>query len=488
MNVALVQFIFESNTFNPVPAELELFTQRGTWVVGEAAVRAWCAATDSQMAGSLAVLEAAGCETHPVFVTKCGTPAGRLSEACFAAIRDQICAGLRAALPVDGIILHLHGAACAVGEDDVEGNLLECVRRELGFSGRLVLSLDLHANVTRRMLTQADAITAYRTMPHTDFQATGERAARLMLDAGPTTRTMVKIAALIPPTDTHDASGRFAAILSEARQLERLPGVLDVSLFPVQPWLDVEEMGTSVVVTARPATVVQARAEELARHWFAQRADWQTGLLPWDKIIATLRRRGPRPWMLVDTADATTGGADGTSAEAVLRLWPHRNELPGEVLLWVVDPTACASALRGKPSLKLGIQRVAVIGEVIFKGEANFRARGRAYTGMEFSLGSTVVVAAGCLRIVISAGGALCADPAFYECVGLEPDKALAVQVKSFMGWRAGYDAPAEAGLAFDGPGSTSLNFARLPFTGSRRELFPLKPAPNEPITLWQSN
>src|ERR1019366_2952263 len=149
--IALAQFIFESNTFNSVPAALELFTQRGTWVVGEPAVRAWCATADSQMAGSLAVLDAAGCETHPVFVTKCGTPAGRLSEACFAAIRNQLCASLRAALPADVVIMHLHGAACALGEDDVEGALLEAVRRELGFDGRLVLSLDLHANITQRM-------------------------------------------------------------------------------------------------------------------------------------------------------------------------------------------------------------------------------------------------------------------------------------------------------------------------------------------------
>ena len=488
MKIALAQFIFESNTFNSVPAELELFTQRGTWVVGEPAVRAWCKTADSQMAGSLAVLDAAGCETHPVFVTKCGTPAGRLSAACFAAIRDQICASLRGALPADVVVLHLHGAACAVGEDDVEGAILESVRRDLGFAGRLVLSLDLHANITHRMLAHADAVTAYRTMPHTDFHATGERAARLALDSGPARRTLAKIAVLIPPTDTHDEIGRFAVILGEARHLEQLPGVLDVSVFPVQPWMDVEEMGTSIVVTARPDAAVRAPVEELARHWYAQRADWQTGLQPWEKIIATLRRRGPRPWMLVDTADATTGGAEGTSAEAVVRLWPLRHELPGEVLLWVVAPAARAAAERGTRSFPVGSQQAMVEGDVIFKGEANFRARGRAYTGMEFSLGPTVVVAAGCLRIVISDGGALCADPAFYESVGLAPDQALAVQVKSFMGWRAGYDAPAEVGLVFDGPGAASLNFARLPFTGPRRELFPLNPAPAEPISLWQSN
>jgi microcystin degradation protein MlrC len=209
--------------------------------------------------------------------------------------------------------------------------------------------------------------------------------------------------------------------------------------------------------------------------------------MTWEKILATLRERGDRPWVLVDTADATTAGADGRSAEAVARLWPVRDELPGEVLLWVVDPGARSAAHRGR-SVMLGTQRTPVSGQVVFSGEARFRARGRAYHGQEFSLGQTVVLAAGKLRIAISDAGALCADPAFYECMGLNPTTALAVHVKSMMAWRAGYDAPAECGLAFDGPGAASLNFARLPFTGARREMFPINPNPPQPLTLWQSN
>ena len=103
-------------------------------------------------------------------------------------------------------------------------------------------------------------------------------------------------------------------------------------------------------------------------------------------------------------------------------------------------------------------------------------------------MGWAVVLRAGQLHLVVSSQGALGADPAFYECVGLSPDTALAVQVKSLMGWRAGYGAPAEQGLAFDGPGTTSLNFPALGFTGARRELFPLQPSPSHPVTLWPSN
>ena len=489
MKVALAQFIFESNTFNPVAAGLEVFTRGGIWLTETAAVRAWCAGTDSQLAGSLAVLEGAGCETQPVWVAMCSTPAGRLSAECWQTIRSTFASCLRAALPADAIMLHLHGAVCAVGEDDVEGNLLELVRRELGFTGRLVVSLDLHANVTRRMLTHADAVTAYRTMPHLDFRVTGERAAALVLQPGGTVRTLVKVPVLIPPTDTDHTAGNFAAVLQSAREIETLPGMREVSLFPVQPWLDVAELGTSVVITSDAGFGAEAAlvARALADSWYAQRQQWRTGVRPWDEIRAALRTRASRPWILVDSADATTGGSSGASAEAIAQLWAGRNDWPGEVLLWVVDAAACAAAAKGARHLRLGLQEFAVEADVIHSGEGRYLARGRAYTGQKFSMGPAVVLRAGQLRIIVSSRAALGADPAFYECLGLQPETALAVHVKSLMGWRAGYDATANQALIFDGPGSTSLNFARLPYTGERRELFPITAAPTTPLTLWQS-
>lgn len=490
MKVVLAQFIFESNTFNPGEAGIELFTRGGTWLTEAAAIRAWCRGADSQLAGSLDALDAAGCATHPVWVAMCGTPAGRLSRACWQTLRETCATRLRAALPADAILLHLHGAACAVGEDDIEGALLALVREELGFTGRLVVSLDLHANVTRRMLRHADAVTAYRTMPHIDFRATGERAAHLVLRTGATQRTLAKVAALIPPTATHHATGPFAAMLERAREWETRPGILEVSLFPVQPWLDVAEMGTGVVVTARAdsAATAAAAARDLADAWYAQRADWPTGLLSWDEIRLRLQTRGARPWILVDTADATTGGSSGASAEAVRQLWEFRHALPGPVLLWVVDAAACAAAGEGARTLHFGTPACTFTGDLIFKGEGRYRARGSAYTGQEFSMGRAVVLRAGQLNLVVSSQGALGADPALYECVGLSPDTALAVQVKSMMGWRAGYGASAEQGLAFDGPGSTGLNFPTLGFTGARRELFPLQASPSHPVSLWPSN
>ena len=148
-------------------------------------------------------------------------------------------------------VVSAHGAAAADGEDDPEGYLLEKVRTDLGYRGRVVLSLDLHANFTRRMLRHADAVTAYRTFPHMDFTATGERAAHLALHPGPFTRAAAKVSALMPPTNSTHFEGHLCDLLTRAHELERRhEDVLDVCILPVQPWMDIDELGSSVVVTA----------------------------------------------------------------------------------------------------------------------------------------------------------------------------------------------------------------------------------------------
>ncbi len=486
MKVALAQFIFESNTFLSQQTELDIFQKGGMWLTSESDIRDWAAGVDSQLGGSLKILERAGCETIPVFVAVCNSPAGRLSAACFQEIRTAIKEGLAMAMPVDCVLLHLHGAACAVGEDDTEGNLVEMVREELGFRDRLVLSLDLHANITKRMVAHTDALTAFRTMPHRDLVETGQRAARLVLANQTLKSTVAKIAALIPPTDTNDLKGPFAEMMAKSRQLEETCGLADVSLFPVQPWLDVGELGSAVVITAKAEKAVNRLAGELGEQWYAQRHSWDNHLMDWDTIKEKLGRPGNKPWILVDTADATTGGSPGNSAEALKHLLPLKDNLPGETLLWVVDSATVKAAREGATTFTTGQPSVEWNAEVIFTGNVNFRARGKSYTNHAFRMGDTAVLKNGKLRLVACSRPSMIQDPALYECVGLNPDDALAVLVKSHKGWMASYQAEESRGLHFDGPGCTSLNFSRYPYKNKNLELFPLNKNPETPIEIWR--
>lgn len=480
MKIVVAQFLYEANTFSESWGELCLFREGGAWVEGEAAVRGWARGTRSQLRGSLERLEGAGAEAVPVFAAVCGSPAGRLRAEAYGVVREALLKGVAEAFPADGLLLHLHGAGCAEGVDDVEGDLLEAVRRELGFRGRVVVSLDLHANVTGRMVHYADALTAYRTMPHRDFFETGERAADLILESGPTQVELMKLSALMPPTDASDRWGALEGLLARARKLEELPGVLDVSLFPVQPWLDVEELGCAVTASFAPecvgaATSAETGMAELARGWWETREEWRDGLVDWAVIGAHLRKRHPEgPWVLVDAADATSGGSAGRSLEALRQLYGMREALPGNVLLWVVDADFASSAAVGEGDFSIGSPAVRFRGRVVRTGEGRYRMRGLTYTGQEFSMGRYAVVEAGSLGLVVCSLPALAPDPAFFEAAGLDPEGALAVLAKSHLGWMAGYGCERDRGLLFDGPGATSLNLASLHYEKAGARCYPV--------------
>ncbi len=290
---------------------------------------------------------------------------------------------------------------------------------------------------------------------------------------------------LFSPVDSTHFEGNLAAIIRSARQLEALDGVLDVCTLPVQPWMDIEEMGCALVVTATEAGVPVDALEQLGQEWYDQRHVWKDRLTRMSELLAALHHKREQPYILVDPADATSAGAPGNSAEMLRRLLPYKDELPGKVLLWVVDPGTVAAARSGATSFTTGEPAVHWNGRVSWTGVGNYVARGKAYTGQRFSMGEAPVIECGQIQLVACSLPAVTPEPAFYECVGLKPDEALAIMAKSMTGWMAAFDAGWERSFLFGGPGICSLNFAKIPFTGSGRRLYPVDPSLATPVEIW---
>lgn len=130
---------------------------------------------------------------------------------------DGIASRLRAALPVDGVFLSLHGAAIGTGEVDPDGVILERVRELVGPDVPVIATLDLHANVSRRMVDAASVLVAYRTNPHVDMHERGEESARLMREMLAGTKAAAGFVKLpmIPPSVTQNTkSGPYADIIA----------------------------------------------------------------------------------------------------------------------------------------------------------------------------------------------------------------------------------------------------------------------------------
>ena len=255
--------------------------------------------------------------------------------------------------PLDGLVLSLHGALAAVGTDAADLALLRAAREALGPRSPISLCLDLHANVTKALVSEVTSVIGYHTYPHVDVSTTGSRAADLLVDAvtekrKPVTR-LARKRALLLPAEGQLPEGPLGTLRAMADRLMTRAGVLDVSLFPVQPWLDVEELGLGVTVTTdNDPELAQRLAEDVADRVWTARDEFRVELTYPQVALARARQAKQRPVLLVESADSPTGGATGDSPAMVQALLSHATDL--RAYETVVDPqavTICQSAGEG---------------------------------------------------------------------------------------------------------------------------------------------
>ena len=174
MSIAIASILQEANTFSPVMTRYEDFTP----VFGPAVLERHRGKM-TEMGGFIEVLTKGRRQIAPVCAAWAIT-ANRLLQADFERLVNNFRSHLAAAGKPEGLLLAMHGAQTAEGVDDVEGHVLGCAREILGPDIPIVLTLDLHANVTRAMVERATAIVGYHTYPHIDMYEVGQKAAKML--------------------------------------------------------------------------------------------------------------------------------------------------------------------------------------------------------------------------------------------------------------------------------------------------------------------
>jgi microcystin degradation protein MlrC len=463
VRVALGNIVQESNSFTPVPGSWEHFPP-GHLLRGEEII-AHRAGTRTEVGGAIDVAREEGITLIPLLSATTSASAG----------------------PIDGVLLVLHGAMAAEGYEDATGEILRAARAAVGPQMPLVATLDLHANCTRQMVEYAGAIVGYHTAPHIDLYETGQRGMQLL--AGMVRGTARPVAALrrlpmiVPAENGRTTEGPYAEVMDRAIELMRRPDVLDVSAFSVQPWLDVEDVGCSVVVNAVSQGLADALADELADMFWERRARFDVSLAPAADTIARARASERGPFVLADSADAPSSGAPGDST-AVLRLLIDAH--PTHLCLHnVVDPVAVATMFDAGEGAELTLpigagsgvpfyRPIEVTGRVRRLSDGDFVNKGLGFQGVVFRRGRTVVFEIGRIALVVMERAVIQWDPELYRSVGLEPRDARIVIVKSPAAFRAAYEPLAAEVAVIDAPGVCSPNLRALPFVRARRPIYPL--------------
>ncbi len=472
----------ESNTFSPVKTHYEDFSP----VFGEAVLERHRGKL-TEMGGFIDILSEACVPIAPVAAAWAIT-AGRMIRADFDRLVSQIVEGLATARP-DCVLLALHGAQCVERQDDAEGYLLARVRAALGLRVPIVVTLDLHANVTRRMVESATAIAGYHTYPHIDMFETGQKAARLALRilGGEVQPTMVmrKIPMITNAENMQSTHGPFHRLVERAKGLEASGQAEAVSVFGVQPWLDIHEMGnTVVVVTNSKATAAKRHADALAGRFWKSREEFRVRLTPVDEAIRQALAMEGGPVVFAESSDSTGSGSPGDSTGVLIPLLAAKLEAPTAIFL--VDPEAVARAVEAgigaTITMKIGgkfdrhnSKPVKVTGNVRLISDGRWTARARGYnTGIETCMGRTVVFEVGQTRILIAERSAMTVDPELFRSHGIEPLYMKIVVVKSPNGFRAAYEPLAKAVFLVDTPGVSTANLATLPWKRVSRPIYPL--------------
>ena len=206
-------------------------------------------------------------ETSIVPLLACNAvSSGYIRSDVFGDLLGELLERLESHLPVDGVFLALHGAMVAEDEEDATGAVLAQARALVGDDIPIVASLDLHANVTNKMIAVSDGLIGYQTCPHVDLFETGAASMQLLLDIihGKVKPTIAhcQLPMIAPAEKSVTLDGPFREVMQYALEFESRPDVLSVSVFYVQPWLDLRDVGCSVVVITNSD---QQLAAEIAR-------------------------------------------------------------------------------------------------------------------------------------------------------------------------------------------------------------------------------
>ncbi len=410
------------------------------------------------------------------------TPGGTTTRVAYETLRDELLADLKAALPVDCVVLGLHGAMIADGYDDAEGDLLAHVRAIVGPDVPVGAELDPHGHLTDLKAQSADVIVFFKEYPHTDILERAYEAVDLTVAlAQKRIRPKKSIVALNMLSMFHTSREPMRSFVQRMQSLEGSDGVLSVSLIHGFPWGDCPELGTKMLVITDDRQVFgDALAKTLGEEILAFRNQLLADYRDADATIDAALAVDGGPVVIADSADNPGGGSAGDST-FVLRRLAERKIGPAAIgPLWDAGAVAlCFAAGEGaKIPLRIGGKTSPASGDP-FDGEATVLKLVRdakmtnVFGGTGTSpLGDTAAVRVGEIEIVLNTFRTQALGDVFTP-LGIDWRAKKIVVVKSSQHFYATYSPHAKDVLYAETPGSMSMDWKRLPYR-KRPKLWPL--------------
>lgn len=481
MKIFMATLATETNTFSPIPTGDAAFRGGREWFRHDGS-RAPPTTANIPLIAWRGLAEADG---HKVVESICtfAQPAGITLRHVYESLRDTLLDDLRAAMPVDAVLLFMHGAMVADGYDDCEGDTLARVRAITGPAAAVGTELDLHCHLTEAMRQAATAIVLYKEYPHTDIGDRARDLYRICLDAA-AGRTR-------PVMALHDCRmiGTFRPVQPPVRgfvdrmtALEGHGGILSVSFGHGFPWGDVADVGARMLVVAdNDMAKAEALARRLGQELWDMREAATARLDPIDAALdeAAAHAPGMAPVVIADASDNPGGGAPADSTFVLRRVLERGMGNIALGCFW--DPQAvqfCTEAGEGATfALRVGGKCGPASGDpvdllvTVRRVAADHSEAGLA--GGRARLGPSVWVAAAGLDLVLVSRRLQTFAPDAFTGLGMELGGKAAVVVKSSQHFHAAFAPMARSVRYMSSPGALSFDYASIPYTKRTAPFWP---------------
>jgi len=488
------EFLHETNTFSRIETDKQAFRNcyflTGSDAIAERGER------NTELAGFLDIGSKYGWQIDHVLSAAAG-PSGKVSSAAFDWLADPIVAAARDQ-QYDGILLGLHGAMVTDFCEDGEGELLQRLRSVAGDKIPIAITLDLHANVSRKMCALANIIVSFKTYPHIDMRETARHAGEILQRSMHGEINPHTIRASCPMLEEVNGartdSGPMMEWIRMARTWEQRDDAFAVSINGGFASADIAEVGPTVLVTGEgDMDAHRAFASSLAAEIWQHRHDVLNDYLDVGEAasIAAEFTSDKGPLIIADYADNPGAGSYGDATnllralleaevsdacfgplvdgETVQQLFQHA---PGDLV---------QINLGGKVDPGFGGGPLNLRVELISLSDGHYVGGGAMIGGLSHSFGPTAVVRAGSIELLVTTHAQQMLDLQQFRNFGIEPTSKRVIALKSMQHFRADFEPIADRVIVCDSGALCTPDYKQLEYDNVMRPIFPLDAELDDP-------
>lgn len=481
IRIGVAGIYHETNSFAPGVTTLNDF--KDTWIDKHEVYFSKYQGTRTSMGGTIDSAQVNDVELIPGLYTET-TPSGMVTEEAVDSLIDSLVDSLPDR--IDGLILILHGAMVSESYPDVEAEIVNRIRMKVGMSLPIVVTLDLHANTSETLVKNTNCIVGYDTYPHIDAYERAVEATDILIQTvkGKIKPTMAWESSrmIVPPQTMMTNKAPMKTLMQYAKELEKKPNILHVTVAGGFPFSDILDAGMSFVVTTDGDEVLAKKsAKELSQLAWELREKFTFEELTIEEAYDWTLQQNESPIIWIEGSD-NVGGGSPADATHVLKFLVESDQ---KSLMVIHDSEVALKAhalgvgeildcMLGGKSDQLHGEPVHIRGNIRLLSDGKFKYKGPYMAGREGDMGRTAVVETDNMTIVITEHRIPPFDINHIKSIGIDPEVYKIIVVKAAVAWKTSFGDISKGEVYLDTPGCCSANLQHFNYKHIKRPIYPL--------------